>query len=241
MGNETTWHDALRRCAGTRARRWLIAGTLLLGVAAAAASGAGDGAQDRTFAALSDPVQSLMSALLPLLGILLVRDVRREPAGAPLGPTLLAAVLVAAAVGLFGAAACAVAVAGPHPWRHAAPAVVGGLLVQVIAQLVGTGLGLLLRPVPVAFVATFLPLVLWLALGAAGGLREWLTPYATARHLLSGDLDAQAWLRVLTVVLLWPAALNVAGVLSRRATDRRAADRRAAVDRRAADRPSAGS
>ncbi len=115
-------------------------------------------------------------------------------------------------------------------------AVVGGVLVQVIAQLVGTGLGLLLRPVPVAFVATFLPLVLWLALGAAGGLREWLTPYATARHLLSGDLDAQAWLRVLTVVLLWPAALNVAGALSRRA-----AERRAAADCRGVDRRSAGS
>lgn len=221
--NETTLRGALRRCAGTRARRWLIAATLLLGVAVAAALGAAGGPQDRTFAALSDPVQSLMSALLPLLGILLVRDVRRDPLGAPLGPTLLAAVLVAAAVGLAGAAACAVAAAGPHPWRHAALAVVGGVLVQVTAQLVGTGLGLLLRPVPVAFLATFLPLVLWLALGGAGGLREWLTPYATARHLLSGDLDARAWLRVLTVVLLWPVALNAAGALSRRTAGRRSA------------------
>ncbi|MDG6106333.1 hypothetical protein Daura_19590 [Dactylosporangium aurantiacum] len=223
VDNDTTWRAALRQCAGTRARRWLIAVTLLLGAAAAAALGAGAAPQDRTFAALSEPVQSLMSALLPLLGILLVRDVRRAPAAAPFGPTLLAAVLVAAAVGLFGAAACALAAAGPHPWRHAALVVVGGVLVQVTAQLVGAGLGLLLRPVPVAFLATFLPLLLWLALGAAGGLREWLTPYATARHLLSGDLDARAWLRVLTVVVLWPVGLNVAGVLSRCAADRRSA------------------
>ncbi|MEV4512272.1 hypothetical protein AB0K00_25320 [Dactylosporangium sp. NPDC049525] len=211
---------ALRRCVGTRARRWLVAGILLLGAAAAAALGAAVAPPDRTFAVLSDPVQSLMSVLVPLLGILLVRDLRGAPGEARLAPTLSAAVLVAAAFGAFGAAACAVALAvapadaAQDPWAHAGVVAVGGVLVQVVAQLIGTGLGLLLRSAPVAFLATFLPLALWLGLGAVDALRpaqDWLTPYEAARHLLSGVMGTVAWLQWLTVVLIWVVGLNAAG------------------------------
>lgn len=211
---------ALRRCVGTRGRRWLLAGTLLLGAATAALLAAAVPPQDRTFAALSDPVQSLMSVTLPLLGILLIRDLRWDAFATGLRSTLVAAVLAAAAVGVFGAVACAAALAvaspgaGRDPWAHAALIALGGVLVQVLAMLIGAGMGLLLRPVPVAFLATFLPLMIWLGLGAVDALRpsrEWLTPYATVRHLMSGEMGALQWLQWLVVVLLWGAGLVAAG------------------------------
>lgn len=211
--------DTMRNELGSALRRrvGLLAAILLLGAATAAAlAGA---VEDWTFATLSDPVQSLMSVLVPLLGILLVRDLRGT---SPLVPTLHAAVLVAAAVGLFGAAACATALAlappgaARDPWAGVAVIVLGGVLVQVVAQLVGTGMALLLRSAPLAFLATFLPLALWLALSAVDVLRparDWLTPYATVRHLLSGHMSSLTWLQWLTVLMLWGAALNTAGAV----------------------------
>lgn len=116
-----------------------------------------------------------MSITLPFVVVLLAGDLRRRPA--PVGPTLLAAVVVAATVGLFGDLVCALAVvvSGPDPavdpWAGAAAVAVGSVVVQVVAQLVGTGLGLLLRPAAVAFLATIaLPLGLWFLLGV-GPLR----------------------------------------------------------------------
>jgi hypothetical protein len=92
---------------------------------------------------------------------------------------------------------------------------VGGVLVQVVAQLVGTGLGLLLRPVVVAFVATIvLPLGLWYVLGAVDALQPaqaWLTPYSSVRNLLSGRMSTAAWAHWLVVVLIWAVGLNAAG------------------------------
>ena len=107
-------------------------------------------------------------------------------------------------------------------WQDAGAVAVGGVLVQVVAQLVGTGLGLLLRPPALASAATVvLPLGLWFLLGAVDALRpaqDWLTPFATAEDQLSGRMDAGAWTRWLVVVLLWPVGLNAAGaiVLQRR-------------------------
>lgn len=162
---------AIASSAGTRPRRWLIALTLLLGLLAAVAVTAGS-PTDRTFVAVSGAVQSLMSIALPFIGVLLVGDLRRAPRAGRLRPTLLAAVLVAAAVGAFGVLVSAVAVAvappGPaaDPWGQFATIAVGSVLVQVVAQLVGTGLGLLLRPPFVAFLASIvLPLGLWFVLG----------------------------------------------------------------------------
>jgi hypothetical protein len=195
-----------------------MAGTLLLGVAAAAALAAGLPPQERTFAALSAVVQSLMSVLVPLLGILLVRDLRRAPGTAGLASTLAAAVLVAAGVGVFGAVATALVLApsgATDAWGHAAVTALGGVLVQLLAVLVGTGMALLLRPVPLAFLATFLPLAVWAALDAVDVLRpaRQLTPYETARDLLSGDMSPAAWLQWLVVVLVWGVGLNAAGAV----------------------------
>jgi hypothetical protein len=201
--------DAVRRCLGTRPRRRTVGVTLVLALLAAEALGEVLKPEELTFAAISDPVQSLMSVTVPLLGILVVRDQAR------LLPTLLAVALLAAALGALGAVLCAAVTTrsdAPDPWRHAPTIALGSVLVQVLAVLVGTGVGRLVRPVPLAFLATFVPLLLWLALRAApGSAQDWLTPYPTARHLLSGDMSGMAWPQWLAVFLLWGVALNAAG------------------------------
>ena len=91
----------------------------------------------------------------------------------------------------------------------------GSVLVQVVAGLVGTGLGLLLRSTVVAFLATIvLPLGLFGLLGAVDALRPaqpWLTPLGSVRNLLSGDMTVLRWAQWLCVLLLWGVGLNAVG------------------------------
>ncbi|RKN52858.1 hypothetical protein D7193_23870 [Micromonospora costi] len=211
---------ALRRCGATRPRRWLVAVTLLLGVLAGVGVTAATPAGERTFAALADTVQSLMSVTVPFLGILLAHDLRRAPGTARLAPTMVAATLVAAAVGVFGVLVCAAALVlapggtAADTWRYAGTIALGSVLVQVVAQLVGVGLGLLLRSFVVAALASIvLPLGLYALLGvdALRPAQGWLTPYATVRNLLSRDMDAVRWAQWLVVLLLWGVGLNAVG------------------------------
>ncbi|MEU3457404.1 hypothetical protein ABZ671_27940 [Micromonospora sp. NPDC006766] len=216
--NETIL-QALRRSVGTRSRRFLLAVTLLLGLLAAAGLALAGPPDDRTFAKLSEAAQSLMSVIVPAFGVLLARDLKRATGTTRLAPTLLAATLLAAAVGLFGFLVCATALTvttstAPDPWRHVETIAVGGVLIQVVAQLVGTGLGLLIRRPAVAYIATIvLPLGLWFLLGAIDVLKpvQALTPYATVRHLLSGEMSALNWVQWLAVLLIWGVGLNALG------------------------------
>jgi hypothetical protein len=213
---------ALGRAVSTWPRRWLLAVTLFLGLAAAVALAAMGSPADRTFTNLSGPSQSLMSITLPSVGVLLVADLRRARATRLL-PTLLAAVLIAVAVGVFGVVTCAVALSlaptspDVDPWAQFATIAVGSVLVQLVAQLVGTGLGRLIRPAFVAFVASIvLPLGLWFVLGTTDILRPaqaWLTPFATVQNLFSGERDALGWVRWFVVFLLWGIGLNAAGAV----------------------------
>ncbi|MBG6103432.1 MULTISPECIES: hypothetical protein [Micromonospora] len=225
---DATIRDALRRSLGTWARRWLLVGTLAAGLLAAVALVATAAPADRTFAELSGTVQSLMSVATPLFGILLVRDLRRAPARLPVLPTVLAVGLPAVVIGVVGVLICAATLAltpadvADEPWRFAGTVAVGGVLVQIVAGLVGTGLGLLLRSVVVAFLATIvLPLGLFTLLGAVDALRPaqpWVTPLGSVRHLLSGEMSALRWVQWLCVLLIWGVGLNAVGaaVLHRR-------------------------
>ncbi|PWR11549.1 hypothetical protein DKT68_05510 [Micromonospora acroterricola] len=213
-----TIRGGLVRALRTPARWWLLAITLLLGLLAAVALTAAAAPGDRTFAALSETVQSLMSVLTPLFGILLVRDLRRAPAAVRVTPTVLAVGLPAVVVGVVGVLVCAVTLAltpaavADDPWRHAGTIAVGSVLVQVVAGLVGTGLGLLLRSPVVGFLATIvLPLGLYALLGAVEPAQAWLTPYGSVRNLLSGEMSVLRWAQWLTVLLIWGVGLNAVG------------------------------
>ncbi|MBQ0901459.1 hypothetical protein [Micromonospora sp. U21] len=221
MVDETTARGISRSAIGTRARRWLLAGTLLAGLLAAIALTAAMDPADRTFAGLSDTVQSLMSVATPLFGILLVRDLRRAPDAVRVIPTVLAVGLPAVVIGVVGVLICAATLAltpagiADDPWRHAGTIAVGSVLVQIVAGLVGTGLGLLVRPPVVAFLGTIvLPLGVYALLGAVDALRPaqaWLTPYGSVRNLLSGDMTVLRWAQWLCVLLIWGVGLNAAG------------------------------
>ncbi|GII00389.1 hypothetical protein Pta02_23970 [Planobispora takensis] len=219
LGEEIS--GVIRRAVGTRSRRWLLAITLLLGLTAAAAVAAGLPSAERTLATLAQAVQLLLSVMVPFSGVLLAHDLRRAPRTARIAPTLLGAVLLAAVIGAFGFLACAAALAlasstAPAAWDHAVAVAAGGVLVQVLAQLVGTGLGLLLRRPVIACLATIaLPLGLWYALGRVDALspaQAWLTPFASAQNLLSGQMSAVMWAQWLVVLTLWGRALNAAGL-----------------------------
>jgi hypothetical protein len=196
--------------------------TLLAGASSAIAVVAGEAPSERTMAAVSGPVQSVMSVLVAFLGVLLAHDSRHHRSRPTLVPSVLAALVIAALVGAFGAALCVgvTAVAdsqAPHGrWEHVGTVAVGGVLVQVLAQLTGTGLGLLVRRRALACLLTVvLPLGLWLLLGALGDLRPaqaWLTPYASARNLLAGVMTPTRWLQWLAVLAIWGVALNLIGI-----------------------------
>jgi hypothetical protein len=213
--------DVLGHAVQSRLQKSLVGFTLLLGMLGVVGVMAGAQPADGTFVLLSKSVQSLMSVTLPFIGVLMARDVLRSPRGVRLTPMWLAATILAAAIGFFGVVVCAVALliapAGDTAgrWNNALSVAVCGVLVQVIAELVGTGLGLLLRPVVVACLATIvLPIGLWLVLGSTPLLRPiqaWTTPYATVQNLLSGRMTVVAWAQWSVVALLWAVGLNAVG------------------------------
>jgi hypothetical protein len=85
-----------------------------------------------------------------------------------------------------------------------------------VAQLTGTGFGLLVRRAAFACLLTVvLPLGLWLLLGALDGLQSvqaWLTPFASARNLLAGDMNPTGWAQWLLVLAVWGIGLNLFGL-----------------------------
>jgi len=215
--------DSAGRARRRRGLLSIVAVTALLGVLAAFAVAAGTEPAGRTFAAIAGPTHSLMSVTVPFLGVLLVRELRR--------PTRLGEVLavVARALGLalliagLGVLICTVVTAvfpsdaGSDRWQGAAAAALGSLLVHGVAQLVGTGLGLLIRRPVLACVATIaLPLGLWWLLGAVESLRPaqaWFTPFPSAQRLLSGAMTPTAWVQWLTVLAIWGVGLNAIAIL----------------------------
>lgn len=227
-GDATAW-TSLGTAVLTRTRlvlrTWpgplIVIVTVLAGLASAVAVVNGSAPDERTIAAVSGPVQSLMSVTVPFLGVLLVHTVRRPDSGRAFVPSVLAALAAAVAVAVFGVVLCGwvTAVANSQApqgrWEHAGTVVVGSLLVQVVAQLTGTGLGLLVRRPAVACLLTIvLPTGLWLLLRALDVLRPaqaWLTPYASAQHLRAGDMSPINWAQWLVMVAIWGLGLNLAG------------------------------
>lgn len=195
--------------------------TLLLGILAAVAVGAGSPPAERTFVTVSGPAQLLMSVTVPFLGVLLVTRLQRPTRVKSVLSTVTAAVVIALLIAALGGLVCAAVTAAASSttsagrWENAGVVAVGSLMVQGLAQLVGTGLGLLLRrPVIACFATIVLPLGLWLVFESIEALRpvqDWTTPYPSAQHLLSGEISATAWAQWVVVLAIWGIALNAFG------------------------------
>jgi hypothetical protein len=203
--------------------------TALLGALAAIGVPLGTDPAGRTFAAVSEPTQSLMSVTVAFLGVLQVGRLRPPVRPAATVSVVGRALVLALLLASVGVLVCALATAafpstaGGGRWSGAGMVVLGSLLVQGVALLVGTGLGLLIRRPVLACLATIvLPLGLWWLLGMVEVLRpaqDWLTPYPSVGRLLSGQMTATGWLQWLVVLAIWGVGLNTVGIL--RATRRR--------------------
>jgi hypothetical protein len=142
--------------------------------------------------------------------------------GAIIVAKLLASMIIAVSGAAYGvllsvlATSAATPGAGQGQWNATGMIILGSVLVQLIAQLSGAGWGLLLGSSPLAIVAdVIVPLGFWIITGAVPGLQgvqEWLTPFASVRNLLSGQMGVEQWAQVGVVVLVWVVALNAAGI-----------------------------
>jgi hypothetical protein len=223
----------LRKSAGTPARRWLLIVSGVVGLLSAGLVAFLGSAQDHTFSVISFYTQSAISLPLPYVSVLLMTQDfgRRMPtthgpgssSGVIIAAKLLASMIIAIAGAAYGALISVLGTSAAAPaaaegrWDAIGMIILCSVLVQLIAQLSGAGWGLLLGSSAVAITAdVVVPLGLWIVTGAVPGLQDiqqWLAPFASAQHLLSGHMDAQRWAQVGVIVLVWVITLNVAGIL----------------------------
>jgi ABC-2 type transport system permease protein len=223
----------LRQSVSTRARRRLLIAAGVVGLLTAGLVALTGPAEDHTFSVISFYTQSAISLPLPLVSVLLMtQDFGRRvssltPRSGLSGDAIIAAkwlasMIIAVAGAAYGVLISVLATGAATPaapegqWNAIGMIILGSVLVQLIAQLVGAGWGLLLGSSPVAIVAdVVVPLGLWLFTGAAPGLQgiHWLAPFTSVQSLLSGHMNAQQWAQVGVIVLVWVVGLNTAGTL----------------------------
>jgi hypothetical protein len=224
----------LRKSVSTRVRRWLLIASGLVGLLTAGLVALTVPADGRAVATISFYTQSAISLPLPFVSVLLMtQDFGLRPRSqtatsgvsrsALITAKLLASMIIAvtAAFGgvLISVLATSAAARAPDEgrWQATGMIILGSVLVQLIAQLIGAGWGLLLGSSALAIAAdVVVPLGLWIVTGAVPGLhgiQAWLTPFASVRNLLSGQMGAQQWAQVAIIVLVWVVTLNAAGIL----------------------------
>jgi hypothetical protein len=224
----------LRKSVSTRVCRWLLIASGVGGVLSAGLVAFTGPADDHTFATISFYTQSAISLPLPFVSVLLMtQDFGLQPRsatstsgvsrGALIAAKLLASMIIAVTAASGGvlisvlATSAAARAPGDGRWEATGMIILGSVLVQLIAQLIGAGWGLLLASSALAIAAdVVVPLGLWIVTGAVPGLQgiqAWLTPFASVRNLLSGHMGAQQWAQVAIIVLLWVVTLNAAGIL----------------------------
>jgi hypothetical protein len=223
----------LRKTVGSRARRWLLIASGVVGLLTAGLVAFAGPARDHTFAVISFYTQSAISLPLPFVSVLIMTQEfgRRTASTTPTSASsrdatitakLLASALIAVVGASYGvlisvlATSAAATPADQERWDAIGMIILGSVLAQLIAQLSGAGWGLLLGSSVLAIAAdVVMPLGLWIVAGAVPGghgVQAWLAPFASVRNMLSGHMDTQRWAQVGVIVLVWVIALNVAGI-----------------------------
>jgi hypothetical protein len=224
----------LRKSVSTRVRRCLLVASGVVGLLSAGLVAFTGPADDHTFATISFYTQSAISLPLPFVSVLLMtQDFGLRPRSptstsgvsrsALITAKLLASMIIAVTAAFGGvlisvlATSAAARAPGNGQWEATGMIILGSVLVQLIAQLIGAGWGLLLGSSALAIAAdVVVPLGLWIVTGAVPGLQgiqAWLTPFASVRNLLAGQMGAQQWAQVAITVLVWVVTLNAAGIL----------------------------
>jgi hypothetical protein len=207
----------MTRARSLRLPVMIISGVTLI-AAAAATLGGGSG-----FAASSSIAQSVISIGVPFVtGVLGARCRGRAPLEvARLLPVVLGYAVIMAVAGVVITVVVTAATGGS--WELAGAAILGSVVAQAVASLIGLGLGTLIgRPVIAALATIILPLGLLLLLGLiAPAAQPWLTPFPNASRWWSGTMAVDGLPPFLVMVLLWCVALNAAGwiVQSRRPSE----------------------
>jgi hypothetical protein len=226
----------LRKTTGSRARRWLLIASAVVGLLTAGLVAFTGPARDHTFAVISFYTQSAISLPLPLVSVLIMTQefgrrawsttTSASSRDATITAKLLASAIIAVAGASYGVLISLLATSAAAPpadherWDAVGLIILGSVLVQLIAQLSGAGWGLLLGSSVLAIAAdVVVPLGLWILTGVMPGLhgvQAWLAPFASVRNVLSGHMDAQRWAQLGLIVLVWVIALNAAGILRMR-------------------------
>jgi hypothetical protein len=223
----------LHKSVGTPGRRWLLVSSAVVRLLSAGLVAFTGPADDQSFATISFYTQSAISLPLPFVSVLLMTQDfgrRRGPPtstfrtsyGAMIAAKLLASVIIALAGASYGVlisvlATSAMGTPDERRWHATGMIILGSVLVQLIAQLIGAGWGLLLGSSVLAIAAdVVVPLGLWIVTSAVPGLQgiqASLAPFASVRNLLSDNMGAQLWAQVAVIVLVWVVTLNAAGIL----------------------------
>lgn len=201
-----------------RAGWGIVGAAVLVGLLTAVAVAAGSPPEDITVGSVAGPTESVVSIVVPFLGVVLVLRSARPATLCTLGRAVGIALTWAAALAILGMAITVVVVAivnGGGHWTSLGRLLLGSVLVQLVAQATGTGLGMLTRrPLLACLLTVLLPLGLWSSLGAVVVLqpaRVWLTPFASVQRLLAVDMDGLAWVQWLVMVSIWGLGLNLVG------------------------------
>jgi hypothetical protein len=197
----------------------IAAVTAVMGVLTSFAVVPGLPTDQRSLATAAAPVQLLISVGVPFLGAVATSSLHLQTRPDALA-TVLRVVTWAVGFALLGMVATIAALAvfpstaSEGRWEKLLPVLLGSIVVQVVAQLAGTGFGLLLRRPVLASLATIaLPLGLWLLLGpVAPDARLWLTPKEGADLLLAGTMTTSASLPYVVMLGVWVIGLNIAGL-----------------------------
>jgi ABC-2 type transport system permease protein len=222
----------LRKAVDTRAGRWLLIAVAAIAIIMTGVAILAGGAKDHTFHRSAGLIQSVISVLLPVIGILLVtsewsqRTALQTFALVPRRGRIISAKLLAGtgisvvvAVVALGLGAVATAIAS-HPaggaWHNAGEVALGGILVQLLSLLMGMAFGLALLSSAPAIVLSFVLPTVWAALAssihALHGVQPWLDSTKTSTYLLDGDLSARHWAQIGVTTLIWIAVPLAAGL-----------------------------
>ncbi len=163
-------------------------------------------------------VQLVMSVFVPFIGVLTVQRAGDRSVPTALGG-IARSLLSAGGFALYGVAVSAVAAASTGAGSDVGvlgQLVVASVAVQGLAQLIGTGSGLLVRrPVLACVLTIVVPLgvaVTLTSIDPSGSLRARATPFGGAIALL--NLTPHAWPGWLAIAGGWGLALNAVAVLA---------------------------